>query len=106
MYTGGHKRVNKPTIDITSVLRITEVAFASSASLPSNSLRNLLLLTFEVALGGNAASRPTTRMKYLAERRELPTYKLWNNVASCMEKWFGDKRLWLFGNNLPLLPRR
>ncbi|XP_049878188.1 cyclin-dependent kinase-like 4 isoform X2 [Pectinophora gossypiella] len=23
-----------------------------------------------------------------------------------MEKWFGDKRLWLFGNNLPLLPRR
>ncbi|RVE53868.1 hypothetical protein evm_001530 [Chilo suppressalis] len=31
---------------------------------------------------------------------------LWNNVASCMEKWFGDKRLWLFGNNLPLLPRR
>ncbi|CAK1547459.1 unnamed protein product [Leptosia nina] len=32
--------------------------------------------------------------------------KLWNNVASCMEKWFGDKRLWLFGNNLPLLPRR
>ncbi|KAF9804455.1 hypothetical protein SFRURICE_000437, partial [Spodoptera frugiperda] len=31
--------------------------------------------------------------------------KLWNNVASCMEKWFGDKRLWLFGNNLPLLPR-
>ncbi|XP_059048123.1 cyclin-dependent kinase-like 4 [Achroia grisella] len=33
-------------------------------------------------------------------------FKLWNNVASCMEKWFGDKRLWLFGNNLPLLPRR
>ncbi|CAG9565679.1 unnamed protein product [Danaus chrysippus] len=36
----------------------------------------------------------------------LLTSKLWNNVASCMEKWFGDKRLWLFGNNLPLLPRR
>ncbi|XP_052756513.1 cyclin-dependent kinase-like 4 [Galleria mellonella] len=34
------------------------------------------------------------------------SFKLWNNVASCMEKWFGDKRLWLFGNNLPLLPRR
>ncbi|XP_077285650.1 cyclin-dependent kinase-like 1 [Arctopsyche grandis] len=23
-----------------------------------------------------------------------------------MEKWFGEKRLWLFGNHLPLLPRR
>ncbi|XP_045537748.1 cyclin-dependent kinase-like 4 isoform X5 [Papilio machaon] len=45
-------------------------------------------------------------MKDTAERRELATSKLWNNVASCMEKWFGDKRLWLFGNNLPLLPRR
>ncbi|XP_050664211.1 cyclin-dependent kinase-like 4 isoform X1 [Leptidea sinapis] len=33
-------------------------------------------------------------------------YKQWNKVASCMEKWFGEKRLWLFGNNLPLLPRR
>ncbi|KPJ16977.1 Cyclin-dependent kinase-like 1 [Papilio machaon] len=44
-------------------------------------------------------------MKDTAERRELATSKLWNNVASCMEKWFGDKRLWLFGNNLPLLPR-
>ncbi|XP_044315833.1 cyclin-dependent kinase-like 1 isoform X3 [Drosophila rhopaloa] len=23
-----------------------------------------------------------------------------------MDKWFGEKRLWLFGNHLPLLPRR
>ncbi|XP_023949927.2 cyclin-dependent kinase-like 4 [Bicyclus anynana] len=38
--------------------------------------------------------------------RDRSKFKLWNNVASCMEKWFGDKRLWLFGNNLPLLPRR
>ncbi|XP_013171152.1 PREDICTED: cyclin-dependent kinase-like 1 isoform X1 [Papilio xuthus] len=45
-------------------------------------------------------------MKNPAERGEHATSKLWNNVASCMEKWFGDKRLWLFGNNLPLLPRR
>ncbi|XP_075983171.1 cyclin-dependent kinase-like 4 isoform X2 [Anticarsia gemmatalis] len=37
---------------------------------------------------------------------DCSTIKLWNNVTSCMEKWFGDKRLWLFGNNLPLLPRR
>ncbi|XP_045502837.1 cyclin-dependent kinase-like 1 isoform X2 [Colias croceus] len=40
------------------------------------------------------------------ELLDLKVDKLWNNVASCMEKWFGDKRLWLFGNNLPLLPRR
>ncbi|KAL0819422.1 hypothetical protein ABMA28_007528 [Loxostege sticticalis] len=38
--------------------------------------------------------------------RECSSFKLFNNLASCMEKWFGDKRLWLFGNNLPLLPRR
>ncbi|XP_060805097.1 cyclin-dependent kinase-like 4 [Amyelois transitella] len=38
--------------------------------------------------------------------RDCSKFKLWKNVASCMEKWFGDKRLWLFGNNLPLLPRR
>ncbi|XP_041969500.1 cyclin-dependent kinase-like 4 isoform X2 [Aricia agestis] len=37
---------------------------------------------------------------------DISSFKLWNNVASCMEKWFGDKKLWLFGNNLPLLPRR
>ncbi|CAG9128206.1 unnamed protein product [Plutella xylostella] len=37
---------------------------------------------------------------------EPSSFKVWKNVGSCMEKWFGDKRLWLFGNNLPLLPRR
>ncbi|XP_061722143.1 cyclin-dependent kinase-like 4 isoform X2 [Cydia pomonella] len=42
----------------------------------------------------------------MSDTLECSKFKLWNNVASCMEKWFGDKRLWLFGNNLPLLPRR
>ncbi|GBP24432.1 Cyclin-dependent kinase-like 1 [Eumeta japonica] len=45
-------------------------------------------------------------MKCRREDSDRSKVKLWNNVASCMEKWFGDKRLWLFGNNLPLLPRR
>ncbi|CAH2044639.1 unnamed protein product, partial [Iphiclides podalirius] len=45
-------------------------------------------------------------MKNSDEHSGPSSFKVWKNVASCMEKWFGDKRLWLFGNNLPLLPRR
>lgn len=38
--------------------------------------------------------------------RNQPSIEAKTIVAGCMDKWFGEKRLWLFGNHLPLLPRR
>ncbi|XP_062539033.1 cyclin-dependent kinase-like 1 isoform X1 [Armigeres subalbatus] len=37
--------------------------------------------------------------------RSQPSIEAKTIVAGCMDKWFGEKRLWLFGNHLPLLPR-
>lgn len=48
---------------------------------------------------------PTTAGKS-DKLKTQPSIEAKTIVAGCMDKWFGEKRLWLFGNHLPLLPRR
>uniref|UniRef100_A0A8D8H2M1 cyclin-dependent kinase n=2 Tax=Culex pipiens TaxID=7175 RepID=A0A8D8H2M1_CULPI len=46
---------------------------------------------------------PTIGKKF--NRKIRPSNEPETLVPGCMDKWFGEKRLWLFGNHLPLLPR-